>query len=70
MLPSCPTSSHRATVTTPFERTPEVGLDAGWWGSWVGPRGGATPGTYAVICYRHSGEGWRPVGVAGPVEVR
>jgi hypothetical protein len=47
-----------------------IGLGAGWWATWIGPRGGATPGTYAVICYEHSVDGWRSVGVAGPVNVR
>jgi len=44
-------------------------LNTTWWGTWSGPRGGATPGTYAVICYHRSGDGFRALGVAGPVEV-
>ena len=44
-------------------------LNPGWWGTWFGPKDGATPGTYAVICYQRSDHAWRPLGVAGPVEV-
>jgi len=54
----------------PLKGSSALGLDAGWSGTWIGPRGGATPGTYAVICYEHSVDGWRSVGIAGPVKVR
>jgi hypothetical protein len=53
----------------PGRGTTALTMNTGWWGSWSGPRGGATAGTYAVICYQRRAKEWSVLGVAGPVEV-
>jgi hypothetical protein len=52
-----------------FHGGSQMTLGPGERGTWTGPDGGVTPGSYAVACFQRSGGGWRVHGVAGPVVV-